>query len=277
MWTYDIVSALHRIISEFIEGDGGMDFAPYYYKLQLDSRYEQATKSITNDINDDIERLTKEDCAQFKEDFERLKPEVVANINSLLERIENIGIDSSQGVKAKMQLEFCEKIKTFISEVLKKIEEERETALTQAQIEEMCYLCPNGDYLEMVYWNLRDKHWICGKHTSIYDFIYYFTGEGFKPSEPIHWNVSAKKLTLFLNEMVEDDKIWSKASFMFLVKNKPVGKKVLGNTFSKCMKRKQEEECETDSRKRTIEKLEREIRWVIKGEEQYGRNNIFDR
>lgn len=52
----------------------------------------------------------------------------------------------------------------------------------------------------------------------------------------------------------------SKASFMFLVKNKPVGKEVLGNTFSKCMKQKEKEGCETDSKKKTIEKLEREIR-----------------
>lgn len=267
MWADDVIWALHRTISQFVDDDG-MDFFPYDYKLQLDSIYESSTKTITDDIKRDLETLSKEECTRFRDNFEREKQVVIANINNLLERIENIGIDNSKGVKAKIQLEFCEKIKLFISEVLLKIEEERETAFTQAQIEEIYYTCPKGKYLEMAYWNLRDKHWICGKHTSVYDFIYYFTGEGFKPTEPIHWNVSTKKLTLFLNEMVEDDKIWSKASFMFLVKNKPVGKKVLGNTFSKCMKRKELEEGETDSNKKTIERLEKEIRRVIRGDEQ---------
>ena len=72
------------------------------------------------------------------------------------------------------------------------------------------------------------------------DFIYYFSGRGFKPTEPIHWKVSTAKLTLFLDEIVADDHIWSKASHIFLVKNKPVGKKVLGNTFSRCKKQEAE-------------------------------------
>lgn len=236
------INALHFFISGFTsQDDSVLDFPPHDYKRQLDNYFDIETQSITLDINRDLEWMSKETNTYLKEGFKREIPKVKSHINSLLEKIENIGIDSTEGIKAKMQVEFCERIQTFIDELLLKIDALDKDALTDSQIEnchfERLRMGITIDYLKQVYLNLKANHWICSRHTSMGDFIYYFTGDGIKPIEPIHWKVSTAKLTLFLDEIVEDEYIWSKASHIFLVKNKPVGKKVLGNTHSKSLDR----------------------------------------
>ena len=229
---------------------------PREYERQLLNYYSNMTASITSDIKADLEWFSRENNEYLKREFLNQVSALKNHINTLLQTIESVDIDEKAGKMAKIQIDFCKQLQSFINELSLKIDEANIDALTDAQIDDCHFECLRGKRTEYdlseIYKNLKASHWICSRHTSMGDFIYYFSGQGFKPSEPIHWKVSTAKLTLFLDEIVADDHIWSKASHIFLVKNKPVGKKVLGNTFSRC--RKQESE-----RTENAENLRREI------------------
>lgn len=232
---------------------------PREYERQLLNYYSNMTASITSDIKADLEWFSRENNEYLKREFLNQVSALKSHINTLLQTIESVDVDEKAGKMAKIQIDFCKQLQSFINELSLKIDEANVSALTDAQIDDCHFECLRGKRTEYdlseIYKNLKASHWICSRHTSMGDFIYYFSGQGLKPTEPIHWKVSTAKLTLFLDEIVADDHIWSKASHIFLVKNKPVGKKVLGNTFSRCKKQEAERTENAKDNRRDIERM----------------------
>ena len=255
MFTDGIISTLHIIISDIIVNGKYKDLPLRAYKFQLDSSFDGIVETITNDINRDIDWLTKEDNQYAKGEFKKLLPFVKEHINALTDKLQKIERDSEGDARTQMQIDFCNRLQAFIETLPNKIDELNSDALTQEDMDRCFFdaLMPNitPRHLVPIYYNLIDKGHISKKYTSMGDFMYYFTGEGFKPSEPIHWKLSTVKLTIFLKLIVADEKIWAKASHIFLVKDEFVGKKVLGNTYSTAMNR--------DSGTKHLNKIKSEI------------------
>ena len=241
MFADGIINTLHIRLSDIIVDGKYSDLPLRAYKFQLDSSFDGIVEAITNDINRDADWLTKEDNQYLKEGFRHLIPSVKEHIHTLTDRLQKIEKDSEGDARTQMQIDFCNRLQAFIETLPNKIDELNGDALTQEDMNRCFFdaLTPNitPRHLVPIYYNLIDKGYISKKYTSMGDFMYYFTGEGFKPSEPIHWKLSTVKLTIFLKLIVVDEKIWAKASHIFLVKDKFVGKKVLGNTYSTAMDR----------------------------------------
>ena len=256
-----LINALRFFISDFITQPEStvVNLEPREYERQLLNSYNKLTDGIIYDIKADLEWFSKEHNEYLKQGFLNQIPPVKDHISALLQNIETIEIQNNDTEKAKIQIAFCERVQAFITEVLLKIDEINMGALTEVQMDDCHFECLRGKRTEYdlseIYKNLKASHWICSRHTSMGDFIYYFSGQGLKPTEPIHWKVSTAKLTLFLDEIVADDHIWSKASHIFLVKNKPVGKKVLGNTLSRCRKQEAERTENAENLRREIERM----------------------
>ena len=236
MFTDGIISTLHIRLSDIIVDGKYSDLPLRAYKFQLDSSFDGIVEAITNDINRDADWLTKEDNQYLKEGFRHLIPSVKEHINTLTDRLQKIEKDSEGDARTQMQIDFCNKLQAFIETLPNKIDELNGDALTKEEYERCHFdaLMPNitPRHLVPIYYNLIDNGYISKKYTSMGDFMYYFTGEGFKPSECIHWKLSTVKLTILLKLLIADEQIWAKASHIFLVKDKFVGKKVLGNTYS---------------------------------------------
>ena len=241
------------------DDDAILRLEPREYERQLLNYYSNMTASITSDIKADLEWFSRENNEYLKQEFLHQIPPVKSHIKALQQTIQTVDIDEKTGKMAKIQIAFCERLQAFINELLLKIDEVNVGALTDAQINNCYFECLRSNRTEYdlseIYKHLKASHWICSRHTSMGDFIYYFSGQGFRPTEKIHWKVSTANLTLFLDEIVADDHIWSKASHIFLVKNKPVGKKVLGNTFSRCRKQESERRENAENLRREIERM----------------------
>lgn len=242
MLTDSLIFSLSNFVSNLDNvGEGALAFPPEVYQRQLDEYYKGVTGSIITDINNDIDWLSKEDNQYLKDEYIRQIPIVRAHIEELSRKLQDTASFSSYQdyQKVEMKVAFCEKVQFFIECLLKKIDEASASALTKEQISGCHFelLKPEitEEHLRQIYGNLISARWISREYTDLPDFIYYFTGKGFKPIEPIHWKVSIAKLTLFLDELIEDENIWVKASHIFLVKGKPVSRKVLGNTHSKSL------------------------------------------
>ena len=241
MLTDGIISTLHTLISNIIV-DGKYANLPFRaYKYQLDSSFDGIVATITNDISKDADWLTKEDNEYLKEGFRSLIPSIKEHIATLTEQLITFESSSEENSKAQLQMDFCKRLQAFIETLPHKIDELNSDALTQEEWNRCHFdaLMPNitPRHLVPIYKNLIDNGCISKKYTSFGDFMYYFTGEGYKPSEPIHWKLSTVKLTIFLKLLIADEQIWAKASHIFLVKDNFVGKKVLGNTYSTAMGR----------------------------------------
>lgn len=242
MLTDNLIIALNRFVTDFSKvEEGSLSFAPEVYQRQLDEYYDGMTKTIISDINRDIDWLSKEDNEYLKNGYREQIPIVKGHIAELSLSLKDVSSFSTYEdyQKTEMRIAFCEKVQFFIECLLKKIDEASSDALTNNQISGCHFerLKPHitEEHLRQIYAHLLAEHWICSRCTDFSDFRYYFTGNGFKPMEPIHWKMSIAKLTLFLDELVDDENIWVKASYIFLVKNKPVSRKVLGNTHSKSL------------------------------------------
>ena len=238
MITKDHINRMRVFIDNLCKHDDEYStFQPKEYKRQLDNYYEIETEGIIKDINRDIEYLSKEDDEDLRKGIKQLVP-IVEN---LLDTVKSRAVSNNVDERTQIQIAFYERLQGFLSSLIETIEEVEQGALTNAQINDCHFECLKSgitiEHIVQIYGNLKSNHWICSRHTSMDAFIYYFTGQGFRPSEPIHWKVSTAKLTLFLDEIVADDHIWAKASHIFLVKNKPVSKKTLGNTHSKSLDR----------------------------------------
>ena len=234
----DHINKLQSFIDDLTKQDNEyLILQPKEYKRQLDTYFEIETEGIIKDINRDLEWLSKEDDKDLREGLKQLLP----TIENLVHEVERLAISDNRDEKAEIRVAFYKRLQGFLSSLIQTVEEVEKDALTNAQINACHFECLKAgitvEHLIQIYDNLKSNHWICSRHTSMDAFIYYFTGQGFMPSKQIHWKVSTAKLALFLDEIVADDHIWAKASHIFLVKNKPVGKKSLGNIHSKSLDR----------------------------------------
>lgn len=241
MLTDGIINALHFFILGFINDDKYINLGLKAYKHQLDSSFNGIVETIIRDIKRDADWLSKEANQDLKEGFSNLIPHIKDHQNALIEKLNKTGSDNIDDPIIKLQIDFCKKLQAFIETLPFKVEELNGDALSAEEISRCHFdtLAPevNVRRLMQIYDNLINNGYINRIYTSSEDFIFYFTGDGLTPSEPIHWKSSIAKLTLFLGEVVMDEHIWAKAAHIFMVKNNHVGKKVLGNTHSKTIGR----------------------------------------
>lgn len=243
MLTDRFIFTLRDFISDFItDTKTPLDMECEVYENQLNNTFEESTRAITVDINKDIEWFSQEENRHLIEGFKKQGKIVHQHAIELSQHIVDIKTKiSNESEIVGLQIDFCNRLQSFIDDLVIKIEDVTSDALTKDQIKN-CHFDTlragiTAEHLRQIYNNLLNQHWICRKHTSVNDFIYLFTGEGFATTKQIHWKVSTVKLSLFLYEIVADEKIWAKASYIFLVKNNPVSKKVLGNSYSSAMGR----------------------------------------
>ena len=243
MLTDRFIFTLRDFVSDFIkETKTPLDMEYKTYEKQLNNTFDESTRAITADINKDIEWFSHEENRHLIQGFKKQGKIIHQHAIELSRHISDIKTKIKDETEiVSLQIDFCNRLQLFIDNLITKIEDITNDALTKDQIKK-CHFdtLRSGitiEHLRQIYSNLLNQHWICRKHTSLNDFIYLFTGEGFATTKHIHWKVSTVKLSLFLYEIVADDKIWAKASHIFLVENKRVSKKVLGNSYSSAMGR----------------------------------------
>ena len=117
----------------------------------------------------------------------------------------------------RIQESFCERTIGFIDSLIEKVQGWRESALTEKEANN-CYFEDvrfEEEVLPRIYNNLVRNGWISGRRTSLNDFIYLFTGKGFRPAHPVLWKKGQDELCLFLEEMTFDIKDLKKAVLVF--------------------------------------------------------------
>lgn len=222
METYRIIERLEAVVSEFLNGE------TYTYSLSVRSRerelegiFEDSTNGIVRDLENDYDFLYQQDCDitidAFKEKM-RLLQERVESLKALFERAQEMPSDENDDMDPmKIQESFCERMIGFIDSLIEKVQGWRESALTEKEANN-CYFEDvrfEEEDLPRIYNNLVRNGWISGRRTSLNDFIYLFTGKGFRPAHPVLWKKGQDELCLFLEEMTFDKKDLKKAVLVF--------------------------------------------------------------
>ena len=222
METYKIIERLEDLVSEFLNGE------TYTNSLSVGSRereleglFENSTSSIVKDLEKDYDFLYQEDCDitldAFKEKM-RLLQERVESLKALFEQAKDLPSDENADLNLmKIQNSFCERMIGFINALIDKVQGWRESALSAKEAND-CYFEDvrfEEEDLPKIYNNLVRNGWISGRRTSINDFIYLFSGNGFRPAKPILWKKGQDELCLFLEEMTFDNKDFKKAVLIF--------------------------------------------------------------
>lgn len=218
------------------------------YKDDLDRLYDYYRQGIEMDIDRD-EKLLRSGAylyehfhACINEIIDAMKPLscVIEQINEHIRQDEDLEKipeflrplmtsqrsdvvrDNNLKKVAEVRLAFCKKLLHFISSLQERIENYNEESVGNiAPQVSFAGLSPEVN-CENIYHNLVRKAWIDGTTTSLGDFEYYFTGRGISPMNQIKWNESTTKLVIFLREILNDTRIWSKSAKIFQAYSKDV-------------------------------------------------------
>ena len=222
METYKIIERLEALVSAFLNGETYThSLSAGSRKRELEGIFEDSTNGIIKDLENDFDFLYQQDCDitidAFKEKM-RLLQERVESLKALFERAKDIPSDENDDMDPmKIQESFCERMIGFIDSLIEKVQGWRESALTEKEAND-CYFEDvrfEEEDLPRIYNNLVRNGWISGRRTSINDFIYLFTGKGFRPAQPVLWKNGQDELCLFLEEMTFDIKDLKKAVLVF--------------------------------------------------------------
>lgn len=191
------------------------------YAAELDSTYEDCTHRILNDLKRDHNKLLKEDCEEAKSELQEELGSIKSQLQDISEKfnyIKSLGPDSpNKAALYEIQINFCNKIIPFIQSLIKKMGRWEDDALTIAEGNN-CYFTSvryNKEEIQAICDNLIKLRWIAEGETTRNDFFHYFTGEGTPSYKPIRWLKEVTWLTLFIDFMTYDDRIWVKTSRMF--------------------------------------------------------------
>ena len=218
------LKSLNDFVSTFLQEETyGIVLSEKAYQKELEELYEKSTCLIRSEIEDYVQDLVlKEDCDLTIDDFQRnlnMVQEKMKELNAVSEEtMYSIADNDSLSARQKVQLSFCNKLMSFLRDLIGRIEEWKEGALSAQEANEQNFflgLRIDEGQLPNVYDNLINKGWIVRSRTSLNNFIYYFTGKGFSPQNPIRWTGTEPILTLLLENMTTDEKRWAKAAIIF--------------------------------------------------------------
>lgn len=240
--------ALDGFVSDFLDKETyGLILTEKEYQKELDSMYETSERTIREHIENYVQDIVlKEDCDVALDDFQNNLKRVQKQMEALSAKSESVrsslsasGSDTEQD---RAQMAFCEKLVVFLRDLISRVEEWKQGSLSAQEANEENYFLElriGEERLPQIYRNLVDKGWIVKSKTSLNNFIYYFTGKGFSPQDPIRWKSTEPILALFLECMTLDDKRWAKAALIFEKRKKgtreyhPINKDQLGVSRSK--------------------------------------------
>ena len=222
MLAYDYIERLEALVSKFMNKETySHSLSVGSRKRELENLFDSYTKGIVSDLENDYDYLYQQDCDitidGFKEEMKELQKRV-ESLKSLFENALDRPSDENEELNLlKIQDSFCKRMIDFIDSLINKVQEWREKALTTQEAQECFFVDVRFEMedLPRIYGNLVNNGWISGRRTSVYDFIYLFTGDGFRPSTPILWKKGQDELCLFLEEMTFDIKDLSKAAIAF--------------------------------------------------------------
>ena len=222
MITKDVIKELQDLVDLFLKQE-----RPYYlssdsdYAAELESKYEDCTHRVLKDLKRDHNKLLKEDCEEAKRELQEELDSIKSQLQDIAEKFDyckSLGPDSpNKGSLLEIQINFCNKIIPFIQSLIKKIGRWEDDALTIAESIN-CYFTSvryNKEEIPIICDNLIKLRWISEGKTTRDDFFHYFTGEGTPSYKPIRWLKEVTWLTLFIDFMTYDDRIWVKTSRMF--------------------------------------------------------------
>ena len=216
--------ALDGFVSDFLNKETyGLVLSDKNYQENLDRMYETSEKTIRDSIEEYVQDLIlKEDCDMAIDDFQHNLNQVQWLMESLSAKSESVRLsisgNESDSAIDKIQISFCEKLVIFLKDLIARVEDWKEGALSAQEANENNFFSPlrvEEERLPLIYHNLLRKGWIVKNKTSLNNFIYYFTGRGFSPQDPIRWTSTEPILTLFLENMTTDEKRWAKAALIF--------------------------------------------------------------
>ena len=218
------LKALDGFVSDFLNKETyGLVLSEKEYQKELDSMYETSERIIREHIENYVQDIVlKEDCDVALDNFQYHLKRVQTQMEALSAKSESVrsslsasGSDTEQD---RAQMAFCEKLVVFLRDLISRVEEWKEGSLSAQDANEENFfldLRVGEERLPQIYRNLVNKGWIVKSKTSLNNFIYYFTGKGISPQNPIRWNSSEPKLTLFLECMTAEEKRFKKAPLIF--------------------------------------------------------------
>ena len=239
---------LDDFVSDFLDKETyGLILSEKEYQKELDSMYETSERTIREHIENYVQDIVlKEDCDVALDDFQNNLKRVQTQIEALSAKSESVrsslSATDSDTEQDRAQMAFCEKLVVFLRDLISRVEEWKGGSLSAQEANEENFfldLRVGEEQLPQIYRNLLDKGWIVRSRTSLNNFIYYFTGKGIIPQNPIRWKSTEPILTLFLECMTLEEKKWAKAALIFEKRKRgtqtyhPVNKDNLGVSRSK--------------------------------------------
>lgn len=222
MVTYEIIERLEALVSKFLNKETYThSLSDASVKRELEALYDNSTSGIVKDLENDYDFLYQQDCDITIDGFKQSMKGVQERVESLKALFEDAKGMSSEGDedmgRSKLQASFCERMIVFIDGLIEKVQGWSESALNTKEAEECFFEDARFDEedLPKIYSNLIEHRWIAKSRTSLNDFIYLFSGKGFRPSQPVLWRRTEDDLCLFLEEMTMDAKDLTKAALIF--------------------------------------------------------------
>ena len=229
MLTYEIIERIEALVSKFLNRETySHSLSNSSKRRELETFYENSTNGIVKDLESDYDFLFQEDCDitidGFKQSLEGVQ-ERAESLKYLFEKATEMPTEEGELEQMEIQASFCERMIEFIDSLIEKIQEWREDALSAKEAND-CFFEDvrfKEEDLPRIYNNLVSHRWIIKSRTSLNNFIYLFTGKGFRPSQPVLWKKTEDDLCLFLEEMTFDAKDLAKAAIVFEKKTRNNG------------------------------------------------------
>lgn len=238
MVAYAIIYRLEKVVAEFLNGETyGNIASDSTHKRELERLFDNSTQSIADDLEAEYEALLFEDydiaLNSFKQEMKNVQ-ERVELLKGQFEAAAKLSFDIEDN-KAREQYLFCKRMVVFLNDLIERVEEWREGALTSEEDHNTYFTSVKYDRQELttIYNRLVEHRWI-DRRTPLRAFLYYFTGEGLKPTKPIRWLPDITALTLFLERMTfENKKKWAKAAKIFEKEGAKMSRKTLSVSYDR--------------------------------------------
>lgn len=229
MLTYEIIERLEALVSKFLnKATYSHSLSNSTKKRELETLYENSTNGIVKDLENDYDFLFQEDCditiEGFKHSMEGVQ-ERAESLKNLFEKAKEMPTEEGEWEQMEIQASFCKRMIEFIDSLIERIQGWREDALSAKEANDCFFenVRFKEEDLPRIYNNLVSHRWIIKSRTTLNNFIYLFTGKGFRPSQPVLWKKTEDDLCLFLEEMTYDAKDLAKAAIVFEKKTRNNG------------------------------------------------------
>ena len=241
MVAYDIIERLERVVAKFLNGETyGNISSDEKYQRELERIFDNSTIGISNDLEADYDDLLVEDCDITIDAFKQDMNEVQERVEVLKKQFESVTKQSFsiEDNKARAQYLFCKRMVDYINELIERVTEWRDGALTSAEEKDPYFNSVKYDRceLQLIYKKLIANRWVTKQSTPLRAFLYYFTGEGLKPTKPIRWLPDITYLTLFLERITYDGHKWAKAAKVFDKDTGTISRKTLSVSYDRVYK-----------------------------------------